>query len=119
MRSADRTVQLRPRKASMRKDLGYGLTQASVAPGQALPFNPVRPMGDVRFNTGHGDGQDLPRVTPLRPMESGQNLRRRFEVIGSAQATRQNVMTRSWFIVQSSQFTEKSRCHRLTANREP
>lgn len=103
----------------MRKDLGHGLMQASVAPDQALPLNPVRPMGDVRFNMRHGDGQDLPRVTPLRPMETRQNLRGRFEVIGSSQATRQIVMTRSWITVQSSQFTEKSRCHRFTVNREP
>ncbi len=87
--------------------------------GQTLPFKPVRPMGDVRFDTGYGGGQDLPRVPLLGHMESGQNLRRRFEVIGSVQATRQNVMTRSWFTVQSSQFTEKSRCHRLAVNREP
>jgi hypothetical protein len=90
--------------------------------GQALPFKPVRSMGDLRFDMGYGGRQDLPWVTTLRPMESGHNLRRRFEVIGSAQATRQNVMTRSWFTVQSLQFTEKSRCHRLTVwtvNHEP
>ena len=76
--------------------------------GQALPFKPVRPMGDARFDTGYGGGQDLPWVTSLGPMESGQNLRRRFEVIGSVQATRQNVMTRSWFTVQGSQAIAES-----------
>src|SRR3970040_1073756 len=69
------------RRTSARRDLRKGLAGLSIPLGEALPFDPVGPIGDRRLNAGFAGGKELAWVASRGRVEGVPDLPHRLEVV--------------------------------------